>query len=112
MTLREKIIVEVYTGTCMVTGDEREEVYRYMSALMGRPVFTHELADHEFQEKLKEKCKPDFVALCRSSNTYSRVRDDLATMRKEIEERWNRLVNRFDAALRTLEELEDGRKEE
>jgi len=112
MTLREKVVVEVYTGYCMVTGEEREEVYRYMSALMGRPVFTHELSDHKIQEELKEKCKPDFVALCQSNNTYSRARDDLATMREEIEKRWNKLVNRFDAALRTLEELEDGNKAE
>lgn len=104
MTLRERVIVEVYTGYCMVTGEEREEVYRYMSALMGRPVFTHELADHKIQEELKEKCKADFVALCQSNNTGSISRDDLAYMREEIEKRWNRLVNLFDAVLRKLEE--------
>lgn len=45
MTLRERIIVEVFTGYCMVTGDERDELYKYMETIMGRPVFTHELAD-------------------------------------------------------------------
>lgn len=65
MTLRERVIVETYTGVCMVTGDERNEVYKYMAELMGRPVFTHELADRNIQEKLKELSKPDFINLCR-----------------------------------------------
>lgn len=64
MTLKERVIVETYTGVCMVTGDERNEVYKYMAELMGRPVFTHELASKEIQEKLKELSKPDFIKLC------------------------------------------------
>lgn len=65
MTLKEKIIVETYTGVCMVIGKERNEVYKYVAELMGRPVFTHELADRNIQERLKELSKPDFIKLCR-----------------------------------------------
>lgn len=65
MILRERVIVETYTGVCMVTGEEREELYKYWAALMGRPVYTHELASKEIQEQLKEKSKADFIELCR-----------------------------------------------
>ena len=27
MTLKERVIVEAYTGYCMTTGEEREELY-------------------------------------------------------------------------------------
>lgn len=64
MTLKERVIVETYTGYCMTSADERDEVYKYMGELMGRPVFTHELADKEVQDNLKRKALPDFVALC------------------------------------------------
>lgn len=66
MTLRERVIVETYTGTCMVTGEDREELYKYWAELMGRPVYTHEIASKEVQEKLEEMSKGDFIALCRS----------------------------------------------
>lgn len=66
MTLKERIIVEVYTGVCMTSGSERDEVYKYMALIMGRPVFTHELASKEIQEELKARSKDDFIALCRS----------------------------------------------
>ena len=65
MTLKERVIVEVYTGACMVVGEERGEVYKYMENIMGRPVFTHELARKEIQEELEERSKDDFVNLCK-----------------------------------------------
>lgn len=65
MTLKERVIVETYTGVCMTSGDERWEVYKYMEEIMGRSVYTHELADKKVQEQLKEKSRADFLALCR-----------------------------------------------
>lgn len=64
MTLKERVIVEVYTGYVMTSPEEKDEVYKYMAEIMDRPVFTHELADKEIQERLKEKAKPDFTGLC------------------------------------------------
>lgn len=66
MTLKERVIVEVYTGYCMTSAEERDEVYKYMALIMGRQVFTHELASKEIQEELRAKSKDDFIALCRS----------------------------------------------
>lgn len=65
MTLIERIIVETYTGYCMTSGEERDEVYKYMEKLLGRPVFTHMLADDNIVKELKEKAKDDFISLCK-----------------------------------------------
>jgi hypothetical protein len=60
MTFKEAAVVELYTGTCMLTGDNRKYIYEYASKLFGRPVYTHELVSPE----LVEKAKPDFVRIC------------------------------------------------
>jgi len=65
MTLRERIIVECYTGFCMCTGEERWEVYKYAEEKMGHPVWTHFWANEKFCRELREACKDDFVALCK-----------------------------------------------
>lgn len=65
MTLEERVIVETYTGYCMTSGDERDAVYKYMQKLLGRPVYTHELAQKSVVKMLQEKSKDDFVNLCK-----------------------------------------------
>ena len=66
MTIRECAIVETYTGIVMLTGENRKYSYAYMEELMGRPVYTHELADKEIVRMLKAKALPDFIELCRN----------------------------------------------
>lgn len=68
MTLKEKVIVEAYTGYCMTAGEEREEFYKYIANVMGRPIFSHELADEEILSELHDKVKPDFIRLCRGED--------------------------------------------
>ena len=74
MTLREKIIVETYTGVCMLTGDDSIEVYKYMAEIMGRPVFSHELADQKVVEDLKEISKHDFMVVCSKKEADDRLK--------------------------------------
>lgn len=64
MTLKERVIVEAYTGYCMTNSDERSEFYKYVEAVMGRPIYTHELADNKIICELQDKVKPDFIKLC------------------------------------------------
>lgn len=68
MTLKERVIVEAYTGYCMTTGEERDELYKYIANAMGRPIFSHELADDETLSELRDKVKPDFIRLCRGED--------------------------------------------
>lgn len=71
MTLKERVIVETYTGYCMTSAEERNEVYKYMEGLLGRPFFTHELANKETVDLLNKKAKADFLALC-TPETHTR----------------------------------------
>ena len=68
MTLKERVIVEAYTGYCMTIGEEREELYKYIANAMGRPIFSHELAEKEILSELHNKAKPDFIRLCRGED--------------------------------------------
>lgn len=64
MTLRERVIVEAYTGYCMTTGEDRNAFNKYVAGIMGRPIFTHELADENIQNEIHDKSKADFIKLC------------------------------------------------
>lgn len=61
MTYQEKIIVSAYTGYLMC---DFSDMHKYIEEKLGRPVFTHELADEAISEKIHKAIKPDFIALC------------------------------------------------
>ena len=69
MTDREKAIVMAYTGVCMLTGEKINKYYAYVDEIMGRPVYTHEMAIKAVDDKIKEKAKPDFLELCKETDT-------------------------------------------
>ncbi len=60
MTKREAAIVSAYTGFLL---GSFSDLHEYIEEVMGRPVWTHELANKEVMAELKEKAKPDFVAI-------------------------------------------------
>lgn len=77
MTDREKAIVMAYTGYCMLTGDKLSVFYEYVESIMGRPVYTHEMGTKVVNNLIKEKARPDFIALCADeSNTESEEQAD------------------------------------
>lgn len=57
MTLHEKVVLSAYTGILMC---DFSEVHKYIEKLLGRPVWTHELASEALWSEIKEKAKPDF----------------------------------------------------
>lgn len=61
MTKDEKLIVSAYTGVLMCDMGDLQE---YIEGVLGRPVWTHELVDHEVMDEIKERVKADFLALC------------------------------------------------
>lgn len=67
MTKRECAIVMAYTGICMLSGEDFRFFHKYVEDVMGRPVFTHEMGIREIAEKIKEKSREDFLALCENS---------------------------------------------
>lgn len=65
MTDREKAIVMAHTGICMLTGEKFGVFHAYIEDIMGRPVYTHELAIQSISDEIKEKSRDDFIKLCR-----------------------------------------------
>lgn len=64
MTDKEKAIVMAYTGVCMLSGDKFKIFHEYVENIMGRPVYTHEMAITAVVDEIKEKAKADFIMLC------------------------------------------------
>jgi DNA-directed RNA polymerase subunit RPC12/RpoP len=73
MTDREKAIVMAYTGVCMLNDDKFKIFHEYVEEIMGRPVYTHELADKKITDEIKEKAKDDFIALCGRMTTEEEI---------------------------------------
>ena len=63
MTKQEAVVIETYTGICMLSGNDRGLSYEYAEKLLGHPIFTHEFP--KYSDKLKQLSKPDFIAICR-----------------------------------------------
>jgi hypothetical protein len=60
LTPDQAAIVTAYTG---ILSGAFSEFHKYAERLAGRPVYTHELADKEVWAQLKERSKPDFLAI-------------------------------------------------
>lgn len=64
MTREECAIVMAYTGITMLSGEDFKIYHKYIEDIMGRPVWTHELANESVVEEIKKKSKYDFLKLC------------------------------------------------
>lgn len=84
MTKHECAIVMAYTGACMLSGEDFNTFHEYIEKLMGRPVWTHELADKNIVDQIKEKSKTDFLELCRIA-----AEEDKLEKIEQIVARWN-----------------------
>ena len=85
MTDREKAIVMAYTGYCMLVGDKLKVFYEYVGELFDRPVYTHELADPDIQEKASN----DFYKLCMETTP-----EDMDDLQKEADY-WHKLSQSY-----------------
>ena len=61
MTKQEKLIVSAYTGILMT---DMDDLCKFIEEKLGRPVWTHELADKLVWGEIKESVKDDFLAIC------------------------------------------------
>lgn len=69
MTKQECAIIMAYTGVCMLNGEDFEIFNKYIEKIMGRPVYTHELANPRIEDEIKEKSTEDFLILCRNAES-------------------------------------------
>ncbi len=67
MTDREKIIVSAYTGVLMC---DFNNLHKYIENILGRPVFTHEMADKSVQDEIKEKARKEFLTICNTTEPH------------------------------------------
>lgn len=63
MTRRESAILGAFTGILCGPFDAMHE---YIEQIMGRPVFTHELANETTVQQIKDKARPDFLKMTES----------------------------------------------
>ena len=66
VTKREAVVIETYTDICMLVGKDRNLAYKYAEELLGHPVMTHDFANPEIRNKLKELSKPEFIKICQN----------------------------------------------
>ena len=57
MTDYERAVVMAYTGYAMLTGEKLKYFYEYLSEIMKRPVYTHELADPPYSKRNTREIK-------------------------------------------------------
>lgn len=67
MTYKEAVIISAYTGVLMCDFDD---MHKYIEEKLGRPVWTHELGYKEIQEEIRQKCKSEFLELCKEANAH------------------------------------------
>lgn len=60
MNRQEAAIVSAYTGYLI---GEYSDMQEYITDLMGRPIFTHELANDKLMKEIRAKSKKDFVSI-------------------------------------------------
>lgn len=61
LTKEQAAIISAYTG---IKCCDFSAVHEYIEKILGRPVWTHELANKALWEKIKEASKQDFLAIC------------------------------------------------
>lgn len=61
MTKKESAIISAFTGILCGPFSAMQE---YADEKFGRPTYTHEFGSEDFANELKERTRPDFVALC------------------------------------------------
>jgi hypothetical protein len=66
MTKRECAVITAYTDVAMLKGDDLKYLYSYLSGIIGRPVYSHEIPAVINQYR-NTAIRNDFLALCRNA---------------------------------------------
>lgn len=88
MTKKEAVVIEAYTGVCMLTGEDRNLFFKYINQLMGRKVYMYETL--ALEREIKEKAEPDFIKICKNMDKKIRTRKLRAMTIREYCEKWQK----------------------
>ena len=102
MTKHECAIVTAHTGITMLRGDDLKYLYHYLSEIIGRPVFSHEIP--AVCEQFRDQIKADFIALCRNASDDIVCDDESKTALAKMPE--VRLIDANAAADKIMREIE------
>ena len=61
MTKKEAVLISAYTG--FLLAKNFGDVHEFCEELLGRPIWTHEFANDNVQQEIKDKCKPLIIEL-------------------------------------------------
>lgn len=61
MTHEERVVVSAYTGYLMT---DFHDVHEYIEKKLGRPIWTHQLADDAIWAEIRKATREDFQRLC------------------------------------------------
>ena len=61
MKIQEAILVSAFTGFLLTK--DFADVHKFCEDLLGRPIWTHEFANRDVQEEIKEKCRPLIIEM-------------------------------------------------
>lgn len=60
LTRQQGAVLGAFTG---ILCGEMSDLHEYIEKIMGRPVWTHEMGQQSIADEIKEKARPDFLAL-------------------------------------------------
>jgi hypothetical protein len=61
MKHNEAVLISAYTGFLLT--QNLSDVRKFCEELLGRPIWTHELASDSLQKEIREKCKPMIIEM-------------------------------------------------
>lgn len=61
LTSDQAAIIGAYTG---ISCGPFSDVHEIIERVLGRSVFTHEMASKELMNEVKQRIKPEFLAIC------------------------------------------------
>lgn len=65
MTLEEKVIISAYTGVLLC---DFQSMHEYIEKKLGRPVWTHELANENVWKEIKNATRADLMEILKKED--------------------------------------------
>ena len=96
MNERECAIVSAYTG---VLCGEFNTYHKYIEKIVGRPIYTHELADKAVMQDIKNASYNDFINLKPKTYGEETIEDIIAEL-TDLHKQEQILLNRLDYKLK------------